>query len=154
MRTVLTYGTFDLFHVGHLRLLKSLKDMSGDGRVIVGVSSDEFNERKGKKSLIPFDQRAEIVGAIDCVELVIKENSWDQKEKDVEEYGVDIFAIGDDWTGKFDYLSKMCEVIYLPRTQGVSTTDLKSSLESFISLDPDDVIKTYEVLRQLSKGLR
>ncbi len=153
MKTVLTYGTFDLFHVGHLRLLKHLKEISDYGRLIVGVSSDEFNAIKGKKSLIPADQRMEIINALDCVDQVILEGSWEQKETDIKKYNVDIFAIGNDWSGRFDHLTSICDVVYLPRTHGVSTTELKTALEGFLSLDPDYIVKTHEVLRRLSKGL-
>lgn len=153
MKTILTYGTFDLFHIGHLRLLKKLKEMSGNGRVIVGVSSDNFNIHKGKNSLIPFEQRIEIVEAIDCVDIVLEEGSWKQKQEDIEKYNVDIFAIGDDWAGKFDHLCSLCEVVYLPRTHGVSTTGLKEALDVITSLYPNDFAKTYDVLKRLSKGL-
>ena len=125
-RTILTYGTFDLFHVGHLRLLERLAAM-GD-RLVVAVSTDAFNAEKGKTSLIPFEDRAAIVGALACVDEVIPEDSWDQKERDVLAVGADVLAMGDDWQGKFDHLSHLCEVIYLPRTEGVSTTTIKGQL--------------------------
>lgn len=125
-KTVITYGTFDMFHVGHLRLLKRLRSI-GD-RLIVGVSTDTFNELKGKKTLIPFEQRAEIVAALACVDMVIPEHSWEQKPEDIRQYHVDIFAIGDDWLGKFDYLVELCEVRYLARTEGISTSTLKCAL--------------------------
>ena len=125
-RTILTYGTFDLFHVGHLRLLERLTAM-GD-RLVVAVSTDAFNAEKGKSSLIPYEDRAAIVGALACVDEVIPEESWDQKERDVREVGADVLAMGDDWQGKFDYLSHLCEVVYLPRTEGVSTTTIKGQL--------------------------
>lgn len=125
-RTILTYGTFDLFHVGHLRLLERLAAM-GD-RLVVAVSTDAFNAEKGKASLIPFEDRAAIVGALACVDEVIPEESWDQKERDVRAVGAHVLAMGDDWQGKFDHLSHLCEVVYLPRTQGVSTTTIKGQL--------------------------
>ncbi|MFZ3202756.1 MAG: adenylyltransferase/cytidyltransferase family protein [Pseudomonas sp.] len=125
-RTVITYGTFDMFHVGHLRLLKRLRSL-GD-RLIVGVSTDRFNELKGKKTLIPFEQRAEIVEALDCVDMVIPEHSWEQKPEDIRHHHVDVFAIGDDWRGKFDYLASRCEVCYLERTEGISSSELKLAL--------------------------
>ena len=125
-RTILTYGTFDLFHVGHLRLLERLAAM-GD-RLVVAVSTDAFNAQKGKASLIPFEDRAAIVGALACVDAVIPEDSWDQKERDIREVGADVLAMGDDWQGKFDHLSHLCEVAYLARTQGVSTTIIKGQL--------------------------
>lgn len=121
--TVITYGTFDLFHVGHLRILKRAKAMGN--RLIVAVSTDEFNALKGKKTTIPFDQRCEIVKEISYVDLVIPEESWSQKIQDVKYYNVDIFAIGDDWSGQFDFLKDQCRVEYLSRTADVSTTQLK-----------------------------
>jgi glycerol-3-phosphate cytidylyltransferase len=126
MKTILTYGTFDLFHIGHVNLFKRLAEL-GD-RLIVGVSTDEFNEGKGKKSLFPYEQRAEIVRTNKYVDLVIPEISWDQKVLDVKKYDVDIFAIGEDWKGKFDFLEEFCEVLYLPRTQDISSTIIKESL--------------------------
>ena len=101
-KTVITYGTFDMFHVGHLKLLKRLSEM-GD-KVIVAVSTDEFNLGKGKKTLIPYEQRAQIVESIKYVDMVIPEENWEQKLSDVKKYNVDIFAIGEDWKGKFDFL--------------------------------------------------
>src|SRR5690348_11709621 len=126
MRTVLTYGTFDLFHVGHLRLIERLAAM-GD-RLVVGVSTDEFNAGKGKSSVVAYEDRAAIVSAIKGVDLVIPENDWAQKRADIVEHGVDVFVMGDDWTGKFDELSDLCEVVYLPRTTGISSTSIKQML--------------------------
>jgi len=129
-KIILTYGTFDMFHIGHLRLLNRLSAL-GD-RLIVGVSTDEFNSIKGKKTLIPYEQRAEIVRAIKGVDLVIPENSWEQKPQDIKDFSVDAFAMGDDWAGKFDFLKKYCEIIYLPRTEDISSTELKKALDSFL----------------------
>lgn len=120
MTTVLTYGTFDLFHIGHLRLIERLAGL-GD-RLVVGVSTDEFNAGKGKKSVVSYDDRAAIVGAIKGVDLVLPERSWDQKRSDIVEHGVDLFVMGDDWAGKFDELDDVCEVVYLERTPAISTT--------------------------------
>lgn len=150
-KTVITYGTFDMFHIGHLKLLRRLSEM-GD-RLIVAVSTDEFNELKGKKTLIPYDQRAAIVEAIDCVDLVIPEEEWEQKINDVQKYNVDIFAIGNDWKGEFDFLSSFCEVVYLPRTKNISTTELKRSLKRFLSISADDLKKAFEVLEMLRRDL-
>jgi|SRR5690554_19758 len=150
-KTVITYGTFDMFHIGHLKLLRRLSEM-GD-RLIVAVSTDEFNELKGKKTLIPYDQRAAIVGAIDCVDLVIPEENWEQKASDVKKYNVDIFAIGNDWRGEFDFLSDICEVVYLPRTKNISTTELKRSLKRFLSISQDDLTRAFEVLDLLRRDL-
>lgn len=129
-KTILTYGTFDMFHIGHLRLLERLSAL-GD-RLIVGVSTDAFNAIKGKKTLIPYDQRAAIVRAIKGVDLVIPENTWEQKPQDIKDYHVDAFAMGDDWAGKFDFLKEYCEVIYLPRTEDISSTELKKALDAFL----------------------
>ncbi|MCP1647233.1 adenylyltransferase/cytidyltransferase family protein [Pseudomonas nitroreducens] len=127
--TVLTYGTFDLFHNGHLKLLERLKSL-GD-QLIVGVSTDEFNAIKGKKTIIPFKDRIDIVRSIKFVDLAIPETDWDQKSRDIELYDVDILGMGHDWEGKFDNLKSICKVVYLPRTEGISSTKIKSSLSSF-----------------------
>ncbi|MGJ0329142.1 glycerol-3-phosphate cytidylyltransferase [Aliarcobacter cryaerophilus] len=134
-KIVLTYGTFDMFHIGHLNLLNRLKSL-GD-KLIVAVSTDEFNSIKGKKTLIPFEQRALIVQNIKCVDMVISENSWEQKVDDIKKYNVDIFAMGDDWQGKFDFLKDYCEVIYLPRTQNISTTELKKELNKYLGISDE-----------------
>lgn len=128
-KTILTYGTFDLFHVGHLNLLRRLKGM-GD-RLIVGVSTDTFNEMKGKKTIISFEQRIDIVQSIRYVDLAIPESCWEQKLDDIRSHEVDIFAMGNDWEGKFDFLKDYCEVVYLPRTEDISSTSLKNLLSSF-----------------------
>ena len=134
-KIVLTYGTFDMFHIGHLNLLNRLKSL-GD-KLIVAVSTDEFNSIKGKKTLIPFEQRALIVQNIKCVDMVISEENWEQKIDDIKKYNVDIFAIGDDWQGKFDFLKDYCEVIYLPRTQNISTTELKKELNKYLGISDE-----------------
>lgn len=126
MKIVITYGTFDLLHVGHIHLLERLSRL-GD-RLVVGVSTDEFNEQKGKRSLYSFEERSKIVGALKCVDQVIAESDWQQKATDIEKYNIDIFGIGSDWQGKFDHLKEHCEVVYLSRTPNISTTDLKKSL--------------------------
>ena len=134
-KIVLTYGTFDMFHIGHLNLLNRLKSL-GD-KLIVAVSTDEFNSIKGKKTLIPFEQRALIVQNIKCVDMVISEKNWEQKIDDIKKYNVDIFAMGDDWQGKFDFLKDYCEVIYLPRTQNISTTELKKELNKYLGINDE-----------------
>lgn len=126
MKKVITYGTFDLFHIGHLNILKRAKEL-GD-YLVVAVSSDEFNEIKGKVCKIKDKDRMEIVKAIRYVDEVILEESWDQKRRDIQEHDIDIFVMGDDWEGKFDDLKDLCEVIYLPRTKGISTTMIKAEL--------------------------
>lgn len=147
-KTVITYGTFDLFHVGHLKLLQRLKSL-GD-KLIVAVSTDEFNQLKGKKTIIPFEQRAEIISNIKCVDMVIPENNWEQKVEDVKKYNVDIFSIGNDWEGKFDFLKEYCEVVYLERTDGISSTQLKQTLKSF-SAFKEEIIKAFDILEQLKR---
>ena len=132
MAKVITYGTFDLFHIGHLRLLQRAKALAGEGgKLIVAVSTDRFNwAEKHKKCAIRDVDRMEIVGALKCVDMVIPEDNWEQKRADVAKYGVDIFVMGDDWKGKFDFLKEQCEVVYLPRTPDVSSTEIKTSLRS------------------------
>lgn len=129
MAVVITYGTFDLFHIGHLRLLERAKALAAGGQLIVAVSTDEFNwTAKRKQTVIPYSQRAAIVSALRCVDMVIPETSWEQKVIDVKKFNVDIFVIGDDWEGKFDFLKGSCEVVYLPRTQAISSTEIKKHL--------------------------
>lgn len=123
MKTVITYGTFDLYHVGHVNLLRRLRAL-GD-RLVVGLSTDAFNLSKGKKTVVPFEQRAEILRATRYVDDVFPEENWEQKIADIKRENASIFAMGDDWAGKFDFLSEHVEVIYLPRTTGISTTELK-----------------------------
>lgn len=127
MKKVITYGTFDLFHIGHLNLLKRAKEL-GD-YLIVAVSSDDFNALKGKKCQIKDKDRMAIVEAIKYVDEVIPEASWDQKVEDVKKYGIDTFVMGDDWKGKFDFLKDYCNVVYLPRTEGISTTQIKDEMK-------------------------
>lgn len=127
MKKVITYGTFDLFHIGHLNILKRAKEL-GD-YLIVAVSSDQFNQIKGKKCAIPEDERATIVSAIKYVDKVILEETWEQKTMDVQKYDIDVFVMGDDWKGKFDFLNQYCDVVYLSRTDGISTTKIKQDLK-------------------------
>ena len=129
MKRIITYGTFDLFHIGHLNLLRRAKDL-GD-YLIVAVSTDRFNwVEKHKKCQIPDKDRMAIVEAIKYVDKVIPEDSWDQKIKDVQKYDVDVFVMGDDWKGKFDFLKDYCEVVYLPRTEGISSSSLKEDMRN------------------------
>lgn len=127
MRRVITYGTFDLLHYGHIHLLRRAKEY-GD-YLIVALSTDEFNlAEKNKKSFFTCDQRKQLLEAIRYVDLVIPEERWDQKLSDVKEYHVNTFVIGDDWKGKFDYLKDVCNVVYLSRTPEISTTQIKTQL--------------------------
>ena len=128
MKRVLTYGTFDLLHYGHINLLKRAKAL-GD-YLIVALSTDEFNAGKGKKALHDYETRKMMLEAIRYVDLVIPEESWDQKVTDVDKYHVDVFVMGDDWKGKFDFLKDKCEVVYLPRTPEISTTKIKTDLHT------------------------
>ncbi|MEC5394200.1 glycerol-3-phosphate cytidylyltransferase [Riemerella anatipestifer] len=128
MKKVLTYGTFDLIHRGHINILKRAKAL-GD-YLIVGLSSDEFNDLKGKKSYYTFEERKYILEAISYVDLVIKEDSWAQKKNDIKEHEIDVFVMGNDWEGKFDDLKDLCEIVYLPRTENISTTKIKRDLKN------------------------
>lgn len=128
MKRVITYGTFDLLHYGHINLLKRAKEL-GDYLVVV-VSTDEFNwNEKQKKCYFSYEERKAMVEAIRYVDLVIPETCWNQKRLDVQEYKIDTFVMGDDWKGKFDFLSDLCEVVYLPRTPEISTTKIKQDLK-------------------------
>lgn len=126
MKKIITYGTFDLLHKGHVRILQRAKAM-GD-HLTVCISTDEFNAIKGKKAYTSYEDRKFILEAIKYVDEVIPETEWDQKISDVVDNEIDTFVMGDDWTGKFDFLSDYCEVIYLPRTDGISTTKIKKDL--------------------------
>ena len=128
MKRILTYGTFDLLHYGHIRLLERAKKQ-GD-YLIVALSTDEFNEVKGKKAYHNYETRKKMLEAVRYVDLVIPEKNWEQKLDDVKKYFVDIVVMGSDWAGsdKFDYLKDYCEVIYLDRTEGISTTKIKQDL--------------------------
>ncbi|KXZ58904.1 Glycerol-3-phosphate cytidylyltransferase [Brevibacterium ravenspurgense] len=126
MRRVITYGTFDLLHYGHIRLLQRCK-AQGD-YLVVALSTDEFNAGKGKKSYFSWDDRKNMLEAIRYVDLVIPENTWEQKRTDIEKYHIDTFVMGDDWEGKFDDLKDLCDVVYLPRTPEISTTKIKGDL--------------------------
>jgi len=126
MKRVITYGTFDLLHYGHIELLRRAKEM-GD-YLIVALSSDDFNKLKNKKSYYNFKQRKMMLESIRYVDLVIEENNWKQKKDDVLKYEIDLFLMGSDWKGKFDFLNEYCEVIYLERTEGISTTKIKNEL--------------------------
>jgi len=147
--TILTYGTFDMFHIGHLKLLQRLADMGDE--LIVAVSTDDFNKLKNKTTLIPYEQRAEIVQNIRCVDRVIKEENWEQKIDDIKKYSVDIFAIGEDWRGEFDFLEEYCEVVYLERTKNISTTQLKKSLTNFLSIPKEDILNAFNIIETLKK---
>ena len=126
MKKVITYGTFDLLHYGHINILKRAKEQ-GD-YLIVALSTNEFNEIKGKKCYFSYEERKKLVESIRYVDLVIPENNWEQKVNDINEFKVDTFVIGNDWAGKFDFLNEYCEVVYLSRTPEISTTKIKQEL--------------------------
>ena len=127
MKRVITYGTFDLLHYGHINLLKRAKAL-GD-YLVVALSTDEFNwNEKQKKCYFSYEKRKTLLEAIRYVDLVIPEENWAQKQTDVKEYHIDTFVMGDDWAGKFDFLKSQCEVVYLPRTPEISTTQIKHDL--------------------------
>ena len=129
MKKIITYGAFDLFHIGHLEILRRAKEL-GD-YLIVAVSTDEFNwETKAKRCIYPYKERAAIVKAIQYVDEVIPGKSKQQKITDVRDFNIDVFVMGSDWEGKFDFLSNTCEVIYLPRTHGISSTEIKASIKN------------------------
>lgn len=129
MKRILTYGTFDLLHYGHIEILRRAKEL-GD-YLVVALSTDEFNESKGKVAYHSYETRKKMLEAIRYVDLVIPENNWEQKINDVKEYHIDTVVMGSDWAGsdKFDYLREYCEVVFLERTPGVSTTMIKNDLK-------------------------
>lgn len=127
MKKVITYGTFDLLHAGHINLLRRAKEL-GDYLIVV-VSTDEFNwNEKQKRCYFSYEERKKLVEAVRYVDLVLPEENLEQKLSDIKEYKVDTFVMGDDWKEKFDFLKKYCDVIYLPRTEGISTTKIKQDL--------------------------
>jgi len=129
-KRILTYGTFDYLHIGHINILRRAKAL-GD-YLVVGLSTDEFNWLKHKQSHSSFDERKAIVESIRYVDLVIPEMNWEQKPDDIRKHSIDVFVMGDDWAGKFDDLGELCEVVYLPRTQNISTTIIKAGLTNNI----------------------
>ena len=128
MKKVITYGTFDLLHYGHINLLQRAKSL-GD-YLIVGLSTNEFNNKeKNKECYFDYDNRKSLLDAVKYVDLVIPEETWEQKVSDIQKYNIDVFVIGDDWKGKFDYLEDIgIEVVYLTRTKEISTTKIKNDL--------------------------
>lgn len=151
-RVVITYGTFDLFHIGHLNILKRAK-MLGD-YLIVGVSTDEFNETKNKKSIMPYKYRSEIVRNISCVDKVIPENSWDQKKDDILRENVSVFTMGSDWVGKFDFISAYCEIIYLERTPDVSSTEIKRLLRTINASHINEIKNALDLMNSIINQYR
>lgn len=127
MRRVLTYGTFDTLHFGHIRLLQRARAL-GD-YLIVGLSTEDFNRKKNKVSIHSWEERKFLLESLRCVDLVIPENDWEQKRSDVKLYHVDIFTMGNDWEGEFDFLSEVCEVTYLSRTPNISSTQIRKFID-------------------------
>jgi glycerol-3-phosphate cytidylyltransferase len=128
MQTVITFGTFDLFHIGHLNILKRARAL-GD-RVVVGISSDELNfSKKGTFPTYPLQDRLQIVEAVSYVDQVFVEHSLEEKRSYILEHGGNVLVMGDDWAGKFDHFGDICEVVYLPRTEGVSSTEIKTLIK-------------------------
>lgn len=137
MKTVITYGTFDLLHYGHIEILRRAKELTEGGKLIVAISSDEFNAIKGKTSHMPYEKRKELVEAIRYVDEVIPETNWEQKKTDVKDHNVDIFVMGNDWEGKFDELKEFCEVIYLERTPSISSTAIKKIIAELKAVEEE-----------------
>lgn len=127
-RIVLTYGTFDLFHPGHVQLLKRARELGS--RLVVGLSTDEFNAKKGKRSVMCYEDRKTVLESCRYVDEVFAEEDWSQKLNDAHRLGADVFVMGDDWAGRFDFMQAACHVVYLTRTEGVSTTEIKASVQS------------------------
>ncbi len=152
MNTVITYGTFDLFHIGHVNLLRRLREL-GD-RLVVGCSTDEFNAIKGKKVIMPYEHRAAILQCVRYVDAVFPEKSWDQKRVDIAREKAQIFAMGDDWAGKFDDLNDICRVVYLPRTQDVSSTEIREMVKALHLENMHEVRRAAKhVVELIDKGL-
>lgn len=140
LKRILTYGTFDLLHYGHINILKRAKEL-GD-YLVVALSTDEFNAIKGKKAYHSYETRKKMLEAIRYVDLVIPENEWEQKISDVKDYHIDVVVMGSDWAGsdKFDYLKEYCDVVFLERTPGVSTSQIKNDLQLQEQIDGVDQI--------------
>lgn len=154
MKKVITYGTFDFFHVGHIRLLKRLKAL-GDSLIVV-ISTDNFNQLKGKKSFFSYEERKEIVESCKYVDMVFPENAWEQKRADIINNKVNILGMGDDWTGHFDDLNDICEVIYLKRTEDISTTHIKNELSVITSQKlqglEESVHNIFDIIKAISEA--
>lgn len=130
LTTVITFGTFDVFHIGHVNILRRAKEL-GD-RLVVGVSSDKMNfDKKGRFPIYPQSERIEIISSLRCVDTVFLEESMAEKENYIQRYSANILVMGDDWKGKFDDLNRICQVHYLPRTQGISTTKTISKIKVY-----------------------
>lgn len=124
MKKVITYGTFDMLHYGHILLFQRARALGN--HLTVALSSDAFNATKGKVSHFSYDERETMVAAIRYVDAIIPEDDWDQKRRDVTDHSIDVFTMGDDWAGEFDFLSDLCKVVYLPRTPQISSTAIRT----------------------------
>ena len=151
MKKIITYGTFDLLHKWHINILRRAKELWD--HLTVAISSDEFNRIKNKTSFYGYEERKFLLEAIKYVDEVIPENDWEQKTRDVQEREIDIFVMGDDWEGKFDFLKEYCEVKYLPRTEGISTTKLKSTLKWINNENIDKIEEVLDALKEFRKIL-
>jgi len=151
MKKVITYGTFDLLHRGHINILRRAKEL-GD-HLTVAISSDEFNKVKNKTSFYSFEERKFLLESIKYVDEVIPEHDWEQKIKDVQQRKIDIFVMGDDWKWKFDFLEEHCKVQYFPRTEWISTTQLKSTLKWINNENIEKIEKVLEALKEFRKIL-
>lgn len=151
MKKVITYGTFDLLHKWHINILRRAKELWD--HLIVAISSDEFNKIKNKTSFYSYEERKFLLEAIKYVDEVIPEDDWKQKISDVQNRNIDIFVMWDDWEWKFDFLKDYCEVKYLPRTEWISTTQLKSTLKGINNENIDKIENVLEALREFRKIL-
>lgn len=122
-RKVITYGTFDCLHYGHIHLLRRAKELGN--YLVVAISTDDFNVRKGKKAIQSLNERLELLNAIKYVDEIIFEENWEQKVNDVITHDISVFVMGDDWRGEFDFLSTICSVVYLERTKSISSTKIR-----------------------------
>lgn len=151
MKTVITYGTFDLFHIGHVNLLRRLRSL-GD-RLVVGCSTDEFSALKGKRTVMPYEHRAQILASSRFVDHVFPEREWEQKREDIVREKAGIFAMGEDWAGRFDDLGDLCEVIYLPRTRDVSTTEVRQLVAALHSERVDELRHALDKAKAIAEQL-
>lgn len=149
MKKILTYWTFDLLHIWHINILKRAKELWD--YLIVWLSSDEFNNIKNKKSFYSYEERKYLLESIKYVDEVISENNWEQKKDDIKKYWINTFVIWNDWEWKFDELKKLCNVIYLPRTPNISTTNLKKSLKILNSENINNIEKVLDWIKELNK---
>lgn len=156
MKRVITYGTFDTFHYGHLETLAKAKSYGDE--LYVCLSTDEFNLTKGKTSAFDYDKRRQWLKCLNIVDVIIPEDNWQQKIEDIRKYNIDVLVMGDDWAGKFDFLDVFCEVVYIPRTKGISSSMIKKAinwrLQSFHSDALVDEKYTEDIIKRLTMTQR